>query len=70
VRWGLAGNIVLAWILTLPAAAGIGALAYGISSAFGSGALGPVVITVCVLMLMAAIFGRRVSRGPAITAEV
>jgi inorganic phosphate transporter, PiT family len=29
VRWGVAGNIVIAWILTIPAAAGIAALVYG-----------------------------------------
>jgi PiT family inorganic phosphate transporter len=28
VRWGLAGNIVIAWIVTLPAAAAISAVAY------------------------------------------
>jgi len=28
VRWGVAGNIVVAWVLTLPAAAGTAALAY------------------------------------------
>src|SRR4051812_1623326 len=28
VRWGLAGNIVIAWVLTLPAAALVAALAY------------------------------------------
>ncbi len=32
VRWGVAGNIVLAWILTIPASAGIAALAYFLSS--------------------------------------
>jgi PiT family inorganic phosphate transporter len=69
VRWGLAGNIVVAWILTLPCSAAIGATVYGISSVFGSGALGPILVSVCVLLLMASIFGRRVSRGPAITAE-
>jgi PiT family inorganic phosphate transporter len=69
VRWGLAGNIVLAWVLTLPAAAAIGAIVYGISSIFGSGALGPILVSVCVLMLIAALFGKRVSQGPAITAE-
>src|ERR671922_198254 len=31
VRWGLAGNIAIAWILTLPGAALIGAVVYGIS---------------------------------------
>ena len=28
VRWGVAGNIVIAWILTIPASAGIAALAW------------------------------------------
>ena len=28
VRWGLAGQIVWAWLLTIPAAAGIAGLAY------------------------------------------
>ncbi len=31
VRWGLAGNIVLAWIVTIPAAAFIAAIFYGLS---------------------------------------
>jgi PiT family inorganic phosphate transporter len=34
VRWGVAGRIVYAWILTIPMAGAIGALAYGILSAF------------------------------------
>jgi PiT family inorganic phosphate transporter len=33
VRWGVAGRIVYAWILTIPMAAAIGALAYGILTA-------------------------------------
>ena len=40
VRWGVAGNIVIAWLLTLPAAAAIGALAYGLTRIFGTGAPG------------------------------
>jgi PiT family inorganic phosphate transporter len=31
VRWGVAGNIVWAWIITIPAAAAIAALAYALS---------------------------------------
>ena len=31
VRWGVAGNIVWAWVLTIPAAAFVAALAYGLS---------------------------------------
>ena len=30
VRWGVAGNIVIAWIVTIPASAGIAALAWWI----------------------------------------
>ena len=28
VRWSVAGNILLAWVLTFPAAAGVAALVY------------------------------------------
>ncbi len=31
VRWGVAGNIVWAWVLTIPASAFVAAIAYGIS---------------------------------------
>jgi PiT family inorganic phosphate transporter len=34
VRWGLAGNIVVAWVVTLPAAALIAAAFYWIASLF------------------------------------
>src|SRR5262245_34121089 len=34
VRWGVAGNIVIAWILTIPASAGIAALAWWIGGLF------------------------------------
>jgi len=37
VRWGIAGQIVWAWVLTIPASAVIGALTYGIVNAlFGT----------------------------------
>ena len=38
VRWGVAGNIVTAWLLTLPAALPRRRLAYGVARLFGSGA--------------------------------
>jgi PiT family inorganic phosphate transporter len=69
VRWGVAGNIFLAWVLTVPAAGLIGAGAWGISRVFGEGALGPVVVSISVIALVAAALGRRIQRGPAITAE-
>jgi PiT family inorganic phosphate transporter len=59
VRWGVAGNIVTAWILTLPAAGGIGALVYGVTRIFGTGALGPVIVSILAVGLVAAIFGQR-----------
>jgi PiT family inorganic phosphate transporter len=59
VRWGVAGNIVTAWILTLPAAAAVGAVAYAICQAFGSGAVGPLVLSLAMLAALAAIFARR-----------
>jgi PiT family inorganic phosphate transporter len=68
VRWGVAGNIVLAWMLTLPAAALIGAAAYGLSSIFGTGALGPVIVTLMSLSLIAAVFVRRSQRGAPVPA--
>src|SRR3954470_20095905 len=64
VRWGLAGNIAVAWVLTLPAAALIGGLVYAISSAFGSGALGPVVVAVALLAMLVAVFARRLAHPP------
>ncbi|MEV6527708.1 inorganic phosphate transporter [Longispora sp. NPDC051575] len=35
VRWGVAGNIVVAWVLTFPAAAAVAALSYFVFSLFG-----------------------------------
>jgi PiT family inorganic phosphate transporter len=38
VRWGVAGNIVVAWVVTIPAAAAIAAVAYWAVGLFGAGA--------------------------------
>ena len=69
VRWGVAGNIIAAWILTVPAAAGIGAMTYAITRIFGTGAAGPVVISILALAGGALLFARRVqqARSPAPT---
>jgi inorganic phosphate transporter, PiT family len=63
VRWGVAGNIVIAWVLTLPAAALVGAVVYGISQLFGNGMAGPVVISAALLGALAAVFARRVRQA-------
>jgi PiT family inorganic phosphate transporter len=65
VRWGVAGNIVAAWVLTIPAAGAIGAVVYGLTRVFGTGALGPLIVSVAILSVGAAAFARRVQRGPA-----
>ena len=36
VRWGVAGQIVWAWILTIPASALVGAVVYWLVTAFGA----------------------------------
>jgi inorganic phosphate transporter, PiT family len=70
VRWGVAGNIAIAWVLTLPAAALIGGLVYGFSSIFGSGALGPMIVSLSILGVVLAFLTRRVGRGQVLTADV
>jgi PiT family inorganic phosphate transporter len=68
VRWGVAGNIVVAWLLTLPGAAAIGAAAFGLTHIFGSGALGPVLVTLMSVALVVAIFARRAQQGAPVPA--
>jgi len=63
VRWGVAGNIMVAWLLTLPAAAAIGAAAYGLSTVVGSGALGPVLVSLLFISVLVVAFARRNDQG-------
>ncbi len=67
VRWGVAGNIVIAWVLTLPCAALVGAFVYGITRIFGNGAVGPVIVAAAGIALVVAVFLRRLRRGPVMT---
>jgi PiT family inorganic phosphate transporter len=62
VRWGVAGNIVTAWLLTLPAAATIGGITYLFTDLF-PGALGPVLVTAAGLAVVALVFARRIRQG-------
>jgi inorganic phosphate transporter, PiT family len=68
VRWGVAGNIVVAWLLTLPSAAAIGALAYGVTRIFGTGAVGPVVVAAGAVALIVVTFARRARQGAPVPA--
>jgi inorganic phosphate transporter, PiT family len=65
VRWGVAGNIVAAWVLTLPSAALVGGVVYGITQIFGGGAAGPVVVALAGLALTVLIFLRRAQQTAA-----
>jgi inorganic phosphate transporter, PiT family len=69
VRWGVAGNIAVAWALTIPAAGLFGGVVYGITTLFGSGAAGPLVISIAMLIFTAVALARRLQRGSPITAE-
>jgi inorganic phosphate transporter, PiT family len=59
VRWGVAGNIVTAWLLTLPCSAAVGAIAYGVVRLFGTGTAGPVVVMCLFGVTLALAFVRR-----------
>jgi inorganic phosphate transporter, PiT family len=62
VRWGVAGNIAIAWLVTLPFAAITGGVAYAVANAFGHGAMGPMVLFglgLAALALMSARISRR-----------
>ncbi len=69
VRWGLAGNIGAAWLMTLPAAAAVGAVSYGFTQLFGDGALGPTILFVAAIALGLALFSRRLQRGQPVPAS-
>jgi PiT family inorganic phosphate transporter len=72
VRWGVAGNIIFAWVLTIPAAAAVGGGIEAVVSVFGDdSAVGPIIVATIGLGLSAWAFARRLRRGPTLTtAEV
>jgi PiT family inorganic phosphate transporter len=58
VRWGVAGNIVTAWLLTLPAAAAIGSFVFLLTDVF-PGPVGPIAVSAAGLAAAAIAFVRR-----------
>jgi inorganic phosphate transporter, PiT family len=66
-RWGIARNSLTAWLLTIPAAALIGAVVYLVTDLFG-GAVGPVVVTAAGLALAGIAVARRAREGAAAAA--
>lgn len=63
VRWSIAGQMALAWLLTLPAAAAVGAIAATVAV---RGTLGVVVIGLVAIAMVVAIYA--VSRREPVTA--
>ncbi len=61
VRWGVAREIVTAWVLTLPCAALVGGLAFELVSLFGGGDTGPIVLSILLVLALVAMF--RSARG-------
>ncbi|MER6303812.1 inorganic phosphate transporter [Kitasatospora sp. NPDC001539] len=66
VRWNIANRMVAAWLLTLPAAALAGALAYWVADGIG-GTTG--VVVVFVVLVLASVVFFIASRHPAVTPE-
>ncbi len=69
VKWGVAGNILLAWVLTLPAAAAVGALTYLAVEVLGGDSVGPVVVSLALLAILVAAFVRRAQLSRASVAQ-
>jgi PiT family inorganic phosphate transporter len=59
VRWGVAGTIAIAWVVTLPIAGLFGAGAYELARAFGTGVQGPLLISLIALVALAMTLANR-----------
>jgi PiT family inorganic phosphate transporter len=69
VRWGVAGNIVTAWVLTLPCSAAVGAATYGVVRIFGTGSVGPMIVVVLTALTLLGLFARRAANAGAVPIE-
>ncbi|MGC4110248.1 MAG: inorganic phosphate transporter [Nocardioides sp.] len=58
VRWGIAGRMVVAWVITLPMAGLVGAVTWWIGNAVGGGLAGALLIVVILVAASAFIFYR------------
>ncbi|MBF5081936.1 inorganic phosphate transporter [Quadrisphaera sp. INWT6] len=63
VRWRVAGRMAVAWVITIPAAAVVGALLWGLAHLLGGGLVGAVVV-VAVLAAAAGAMYRRSRTAP------
>ena len=58
VRWRVAGRMVAAWLITIPASAVVGAVMWWIADGLGGGVLGAVVVTAVLVALAVVIYAR------------
>ena len=58
VRWRVAGRMVTAWLITLPAAGLVGALMWWIADLLGGGVLGAAADVVLLAVVVATVYGR------------
>jgi inorganic phosphate transporter, PiT family len=70
VRWGLAGQMATAWVLTLPAAAAAAAAVWKAADALGSGAVGTFVMAIAAAIAAAALFFATQRHGAVRAADV
>jgi PiT family inorganic phosphate transporter len=70
VDWGIAGRMVFAWVLTLPAAALVAGLVWELADAVGSGATGSVVMAVLAALAAVGLFLVTQRRGAVTSADV
>ena len=66
VRWAVAGRMVVAWLLTLPAAGIVGAGSYKVAEAIGG--LAGILVVFVLMLAMAAVMWARANRAP-VTSE-
>jgi PiT family inorganic phosphate transporter len=69
VRWGVAGNIVVAWVLTLPASAAVGAVTYAVVYLLGAHSAGPIVVSIALVLALIAVLVRRATGPRPLAAE-
>jgi len=68
VKWGVAGNMLVAWLLTIPAAGFTAGMIYEFTRIWGDRATGPVIVSAVAAVILAVTFVRRGRGGRPTTA--
>jgi phosphate/sulfate permease len=70
IRWGVTGQIFLAWVLTLPAAAGCAAAGRSLIDAFGSGGTAGAIVATALAAALCVVLYLLSRRRPVTAATV